>query len=237
MTMLTAKKVALVDTPAAVEFIQGTQRDSQKKAWLGDASQFDDPDVKNAINGAHTALAKGAETITALTSDATRSEPEKHAVGAEVSSRTVAALEQTQTTLASIAKRQADSAAEALANAFPLQPGNAFLYDRWIGFVRDEAKNGDGGYGNITAAVTKYADAATVIMRLPPPLLGIPEAQHDRWKAAAIAKHAPHVNDTADKATAIRDLAAKYTRVIGMVKTNFHNAAIAAQMATRVRLA
>lgn len=226
----------MVKTEAAETFILGTRRPSQLKAWLGDASQFDDPNAKNAINAATEALTKGAETISALTGDVTRSEPERHAVGAEVSARTVAALEQAQATLKGRADALANETANALANAFPLQPGNAFLYDRWIGFIRDEAKNGDGGYGNITAAVTKYGDAATVIMRLPPPLLGIPEAMHDRWKTAAIAKHAPHVNDTADKATAIRDLAAKYTRIAAMVKTNFHSPVIAGQMATRVRL-
>lgn len=240
MTMLTPKKVALVDTPAAEQFVQGTQRPSQLKAWLGDPSSpsFEhDNDVRNAITAAHTALTKGSETITALCADVTRSPAELHAVGAEVSSRTIAALEQAQSTLARNANAYEKAGVEALNSAFALKPDDKFMHEQWIGFVHREAANPDGGYGRISEALAKHRGLANVIMSLPAELLNVAPAQLDRWKIAAITKWEPGIQASLQTAEDIRDVASRYVRVIGMVRTNFHNPAIAAQMATRVRLA
>lgn len=231
--------IALVNTPAATEFILGTRRPTQVKAWLGDPSNpsFElDGDIRNEITAAHTALAKGAETITALTGDMTRSEPEKHAVGAEVSARTVAALETAKDALVRNANAYEAAGKEALASAFALKPDDRFIHEQWLGFVHREAANADGGYGNISAALAKHRDLANVIMKLPPELLNVAPTQLDRWRVAAITKWEPSAQASLQMAEDIRDVADRYVRVIGMVKTNFANPAIAAKVATRVRL-
>lgn len=232
-----APNVALVNTEAAVSLIQGTQRDSQLKAWLGDPSQFEHiTEVSAAIISAHSALRSGADTITALTGDATRSEPERHAVGGEVSARTVAKLEAAQDTLTRHAAAYQAAGEEALRSKFALKPDDRFMHEQWMAFIHREAANKDGGYSNITAALAKHRDLANVIMKLPAELLNVAPAQLDRWKVAAITKWEPGIQDSLQMAEDIREVASRYSRVIGMVKTNFHSKGIAAKVATRVRL-
>lgn len=231
-----APNIALVNTEAAVSLIQGAGRDSQTKAWLGDPSQFEhDTEVSGAIMSAHSALRSGADTITALTGDATRSEPERHAVGGEVSARTVAKLEEVQRKLTANANAYAKSASDALAERFVLRPENNWLYDKWVGFVRENV-GVEGGYGTIRETMLAHRDLATLMVKMPTPLLGIPERQHQDWRVKAVEKYEPEIQAGFQMAEDIRDVASRYTRMIGMVRLNFHSSAIAAKVATRVKL-
>lgn len=231
-----APNIALVQTEAAVSLIQGTQRDSQMKAWLGDPSQFEhDTEVSAVIIGAHSTLRSGAETITALTSDATRSDPERHAVGGEVSARTVAKLEEAQRTLTARAKSYAKAANDALTERFALKAEDGWINDKWLGLVRDEAGK-EGGYGVIGELISQHRDLATLMVKMPTPLLGIPERQHTAWKVKAVSKWEPEIQAGLQMAEDIHDVASRYTRVIGMTRLNFHTPAIAAKVATRVKL-
>ena len=231
-----APNIALVNTEAAVSLIQGTQRDSQMKAWLGDPSQFDhDTEVSAAIIGAHSALCSGGETITALTGDATRSEPERHAVGGEVSARTVAKLEEVQRTLTVKARAYAKAANDALAERFTLKTEDGWTNDKWLALVRDEASK-EGGYGKISDLISKHRDLATLIIKMPTPLLGIPERQHTTWKVKVVSKWEPEIQAGLQMAEDIHHVASRYTRIMGMVRLNFHSPVIAAEVATRVKL-
>ncbi|MFN3846525.1 MAG: hypothetical protein ACK4RZ_12005 [Paracoccaceae bacterium] len=209
------------------------------RAWLGDPSSpsFEhDNDVKNAIIGAHTALRSGATKITALTGDMTRSEPERHHVGGQVSAQTVAALESAQATLKSRANAYEATAKEALRDRFAMKADDKWVYDRWAGFVEREAKNPDGGYANVSAAIGKHRDLAVVMMKLPPELLGVPSEQHVRWQTAAVEKWEPEIGDGFQMAQTIRDVADRYVRITAMVKLNFHSPVIASRMKTRVAI-
>lgn len=207
------------------------------KAWLGDPSQFEhDTEVSSAIISAHSALRSGAETITALTGDATRSEPERHAVGGEVSARTVAKLEEVERKLTANANAYTASANEALKERFALKPEDGWMNDKWVGFIREQA-GVEGGYAKIGEAMLKHRELATLIIKMPAELLGIPERQLQTWRVKAVEKFEPEIQSAAQLGEDIRDIAGRYKRMVGMVKLNFHSPVIAAKVATRVRLA
>ncbi len=234
---MTAPNIALVNTEAATEFVMGIQRDTQLTAWLGSVERFQqDAEVSGAIISARTALRNGGAKITELTGDLTRSEPERHHVGAEVSARTVTALENARSKLLQHASAYEGSAIEAMKERFTLRSEDNWIYDKWLGFVHGEARNTDGGYANIREHMLKHRDLATLMVKMPTPLLGIPESQHEDWKLKAVEKWEPEIQDAAQMGADIRDLASRYPRVIGMVKTNFHSPVIASRMKTRVSL-
>lgn len=229
--------IALVKTDAAVEFILATERPSQVKAWLGDPSQFEaDAEASTAITNAHGALRSGATKIRALTEDATRpSDPERHAAGAKVSAETVAVLERAQATLKSRANAYAAAADEALKTRFALKAEAAWTNDKWLGFIRETYGKEDGP-ATIRETMLQHRDLATLIVKMPTPLLGIPERQHHEWRVRAIEKFEPEIQVAAQMGADIRDIADRYVRVVGLVRLNFHSPAIAAKVATRVAI-
>lgn len=233
---MTAPNIALVQTEAATEFVLGIQRDSQVNAWLGEVEQFpQDQEARGAIISAHTALRNGGATITELTGDLTRSEPERHHVGAEVSARTVASLENSRAVLTRIAEAYESTAVDAIKERFALKSDDNWIYDKWLGFVRESYGKEDGP-ATIRETMLAHRDVATLIVKLPSPLLGIPERQHNDWKLKAIEKWEPDIQAAAQMGADIREVASRYPRVIGMVKSNFHSPVIASRMKTRVSL-
>ena len=160
---------ALSNMPeAATDFIMGIERPVQRQAWVGNPEPFkDDNAVYNAIQAGHEALINGAETIKALTADQTRSEPERHAAGGEVSAKTVAKLEESQRILQAQANGYQAVGDEALNAAFPMKDGDKWLYDRWLSYVEREAKNQSAGFGNITKAALANRELSTVLMKMP----------------------------------------------------------------------
>ncbi|QYU68863.1 hypothetical protein J4558_01550 [Leptolyngbya sp. 15MV] len=233
---MTAPNIALVNTEAATEFVMGIQRDTQLTAWLGSVERFQqDAEVSGAIISARTALRNGGAKITELTGDLTRSEPERHHVGAEVSARTVTALENARSKLMQYANAYEGSALAAVKERFTLRSEDNWIYDKWLGFVRQQYSE-EGGPANIRENMLKHRDLATLFVKMPTPLLGIPEVQHDDWKLKAVEKWEPEIQEAAQMGADIRDLASRYPRVIAMVKTNFHSPVIASRMKTRVSL-
>ena len=109
--------------PAATDFIMGVERPSQLDAWAGKAEPFkDDPVTYNAIQAGREALTNGAAKIRALSSDLTRSEPQRHEAGGVVSAKTAGALEDTQRILNARANAYQAAGDEALREAFPSRP-------------------------------------------------------------------------------------------------------------------
>lgn len=132
-------------------------------------------------------------------------EPERHAVGGEVSARTVAKLEEAERKLTANANAYAKSAADALAERFVLRPENNWLYDKWVGFVRDNVAK-EGGYGTIRETMLQHRDLATLMVKMPTPLLGIPERQHQEWRVKAVEKFEPEIQAGLQMAEDIRDV-------------------------------
>lgn len=220
---------------AATDFVQGIERPTQLTAWAGNAEPFkDDPIVYNAIKGGHEALLKGAATIKALTADLTRNEPQKHEAGGEVSAKTVAKLEETQRILQAQANAYQAGGDEALKEAFAIKGEDKWLYDRWLSFVDREAVNGEGGFTNIRKAMLSNRELATVIMKMPGELLNLPGDFLQTLRVKAVEKYQPNIQEAYQRAEDLRDLAGKFTSLIGRVKLNFHSPLIAKKMATRV---
>jgi len=229
--------IALVKTDAAVSMLQGIERPSQMNAWLGDAEQFQqDQEVRGAVLRAHTALRDGGEKIKLLTLDETRSEPERHYVGGQVSERTVGTLDNTQKVLLRNAAVHHDAAMEALKERFAMRSDDKWLYDRWVGYVEREGSNSDGGYSNIRESMLANRDLAVVLHKVPYQLLGLPVEQVVKWQAKAVERWEPEVQKAFQYAEELRDLAGRYPMVIGMVKLNFHSPVHASKMKTRVSL-
>ena len=170
-----------------------------------------------------------------MTGDATRSEPERHAVGGEVSARTVAKLEEVQRKLTANANAYTKSADAALKERFALKSEDSWLNDKWLGFVREQA-GVEGGYGVIGETMLKHRELATVIIKMPAELLGVPERQLQAWKVKAVSKWEPEIQAAAQMGEDIREVASRYTRIVGMVRLNFHSPGVAAKVATRVKL-
>lgn len=222
---------------AATDFIQGIERPTQLNAWAGNAEPFkDDPIVYNAIMGGHEALLHGAAKIKRLTNDETRSEPERHAAGGELSAKTVAKLEEAHNVLNAQANAYQAGADAALKEAFALKDGDKWLYDRWLSYVEREAKNQDGGFANIRKATLANRELATVLMKMPGELVGLPADFLQTVRVKAVEKFHPEIQDAFQRAEDLRDVAGRYKSLIARVSLNFHNPLIAKKMKTRVEV-
>lgn len=228
--------VALVKTPEAVEFIQHVGLTMQRNVMLGDPAKFNnDNDVFNAINRAHTSLEQGAATISALTRDETRSEPERHHVGAQVSERVVAELEATQHVLNVKADGYTKAAMAAVEAKFTPKTERLFMYDRIASWVERMAKDGaNNGYGQITEAVKTNSDFAMVVMSFPHQLLGLPHTHLMGFRTTAVETWAPESAQGLMNANQLTDLSERIGKTIGRVKASFSSPMIAAKYKTRV---
>ncbi len=222
---------------AATDFIQGIERPTQLNAWTGDAEPFkDDPTVYNAMMAGREALVNGASKIKALTADLTRNEPQKHEAGGEVSAKTVAKIEESQRILQAQANAYQAGGDAALKEAFAIKDGDKWLYDRWLSYVEWEAKNQDGGFANIRKAALANHELATVLMKMPAELLGLPGDFLNTVRTKAVEKFHPEIQEAYQRAEDLRDIAGRYTSLAARVKLNFHNPSVARKMATRVAL-
>lgn len=233
---MTTPGYALSGMPeAATDFIQGIERPTTLTAWAGSAEPFqDDPVCYNAIKASHEALLHGATKIKALTADLTRNEPQKHEAGGEVSAKTVAKLEESHRIIQAQANAYQAGGDAALKEAFVIKDGDKWLCDHWVSFVGREAVNQNGGHANIRKAALAHRELASVIMKMPSELLGLPGDFLQTLRVKAVEKFHPEIQQAWQRAEDLRDVAGKLTSVIGRVKLNFHSPLIARRMATRV---
>lgn len=223
--------------PAATDFIQAIERPSQLDLMAGKADPFkDDPVAYNAIMAGRTALTNGAAKIRALSSDLTRSEPQRHEAGGVVSAKTVEALEETQHVLNARANAYQAVGDEALREAFPVKAEDKWVYDRWLSFLEREVVNEDGGLANIRKATMANASLATVITKMPAELMPLKGEFLTKLKADVIATHHPNIGEAFARAGQMRELAGKYMSLAARVKLNFHSPLHASKMKTRVEV-
>ncbi|GAY21199.1 hypothetical protein SFOMI_1734 [Sphingobium fuliginis] len=192
--------------------------------------------VFNAINAGRTALTNGAAKIRALSSDLTRSEPQRHEAGGVVSAKTVDALEETQRILNARANAYQAAGDEALRDAFPVKAEDTWLHDRWLSFLEREVANQDGGLGNIRKATMANPSLATVIAKMPAELLPVKGDFLARLREEVIDKFHPNIGEAFERAGQMRELAGKYMSLAARVKLNFHSPLHASKMKTRVEV-
>lgn len=103
---------------------------------------------------------------------------------------------------------------------------------RW---VKDEAKNGDGGYRNIREAIDENLAFANVIYNTDWRLLGLPKDQAQDFKERAVKRWAPEALEYIDRALELDRLAAKYPLFSKRVHSSFYSKHELAKMATRFK--
>lgn len=230
---------SLVNTPEANEFVDNAKLETQRNTMLGNLNTFrkdfkDDPEIYNRVSASHQRLERAAETITALASDGSRNEVEKHAAAKKVADDTIAQLENTRQSLLGLSESYMRGVNERLAEVFKLPEGRSAIQSDIARWIRDEAKNGDGGYANISDAITTNSEFAKVLQNYPYQLLGLPHGQHLEFMNKAIKVWSPESLDAIERYNKLRDTAAKYPATIAKVKGSFYNVLKAAKIHQRV---
>lgn len=230
---------SLVNTPEANEFVNNAKLETQRNVMLGNLKHFhkdfkDDPEIYNRVSASHQRLERAADTIGRLTGDESRNEVEKHVAAKKVADETIAQLEITQQSLSNLSEAYMRGANERLEEVFKLPEGKAVIHAEIIRWIKDEAKNGDGGYANIREAVTTDPDFAKVLVNFSYRLLGLPFDHQTEFMTKAIERWSPETSKALERAEKLRDTAAKYPGVIANVKSSFYSQLKAAKIHKRV---
>lgn len=230
---------SLVNTPESNEFVDNAKLETQRNTMLGNLNTFrkdfkNDPEIYNRVSASHQRLERAAETITRLASDGSRNEVEKHVAAKKVADETIAQLEITRQSLLSLSESYMRGVDERLAEVFKLPEGRSAIQSDIARWIRDEAKNGDGGFTNIREAVTSNSEFAKVLYHWPTQLLGLPHDQRLEFVNKAIKVWSPESLDAMERYHKLRDTAAKYPATIAKVKGSFYNVLKAAKIHQRV---
>lgn len=230
---------SLVNTPEANEFVDNAKLETQRNSMLGSLNRFrqdfkDDPEIYNRLSASHQGLHRAAETITRLASDGSRNEVEKHAAAKKVADDTIAQLENTRQSLLGLSESYMRGVDDRLTEVFKLPEGRSAIHSDIARWIRDEAKNGDGGYTNIREAVTSNSEFAKVLYHWPTQLLGLPHDQRLEFVNKAVERWSPESRVAMERYEILRETAAKYPATIAKVKGSFYNVLKAAKIHQRV---
>jgi hypothetical protein len=230
---------SLVNTPEANEFVDNAKLETQRNVMLGNLNRFrkdlkDDPEIYNRVSASHQCLERAAETITRLASDGSRNEVEKHAAAKKVADDTIVQLDNTRQSLIGLSESYMRGVDERLADVFKLPEGRSAIQSDIARWIRDEAKNGDGGYTNIREAVTSNSEFAKVLYHWPTQLLGLPHDQRLEFVNKAIKVWSPECLVAMERSEMLRETAEKYPATIAKVKASFYNVLKAAKIHQRV---
>lgn len=230
---------SLVNTPEANEFVDNAKLETQRNSMLGSLNRFrqdfkDDPEIYNRLSASHQVLHRAAETITQLASDGSRNEVEKHAAAKKVADDTIVQLDNTRQSLLGLSESYMRGVDDRLTEVFKLPEGRSAIHSDIARWIRDEAKNGDGGYTNIREAVTSNSEFAKVLYHWPTQLLGLPHDQRLDFMNRAIKVWSPESLVAMERSEILRDTAAKYPATIAKVKGSFYNVLKAAKIHQRV---
>lgn len=201
---------------------------------MGDPDKFGSgvgPDITNA----HIALRDGVATIAALLNNATRNDVQRHEAAGVVAGRTVEALQKAK---ASIENRAALMFSYGVAQAereFTPRASHASLESEIRAYIREQAKQTDGP-AKVRAAMLENKDVAAVIFHSPGFLVGINAETHSKLRYDATERWVPDAYKRMTDSIALRELAPKFDKAIGSVRSSFYNPTLAAKASTRVRI-
>jgi hypothetical protein len=228
---------SLVTTPEAVEFINNAKLETQRNVMLGDLKNFkSDPEMYNRVSASHSQLARAADTISKLANDNSRTEVEKHVAGKKVAEQTVAQLKVTRDSMLNLSEAYMNGVDAKLTETFKLPEGRSAIHSDIARWIKDEAKNGDNGYGNISKAVTTNSEFAKVLYQWPSELLGLPHEIRVDFINKAVKVWSPETRDAIDRYEMLRRTAAKYQGVIDRVGSSFYSKLKAAKIDKRVAI-
>ncbi|HDQ4464831.1 TPA: hypothetical protein P9G65_005134 [Pseudomonas aeruginosa] len=225
---------SLVQTEAASSFLSLAGTETGRKAFLGAPEKFDSsigPDLTNA----HIALRDGVATVAALLNDATRNDVQRHEVAGVVAGRTVEALQKAKAAIESRAEVLFSDGVAQAEREFTPRASHASLESEIRAYIREQAKQADGP-AKVRAAMLESKDVAAVIFHSPGFLVGINAETHSKLRYDATERWVPDAYKRMTDSIALRELAPKFDKAIGSVRSSFYNPTLAAKASTRVRI-
>lgn len=225
---------SLVDKEYAVNWITTHRTPSQMKASFGDPQDFN-AEAHNSIIRAHNAVGEGLETVERLVRDPTRTEVSKHAVAKEVASKTVSVINQSATSIGSLASTLNARAIEMVGEAFAVDANSGALHSEIRGWIRDTAK-AEGGIAAVRDAMGRNKEVAAVLYHSPDFLLGMSEDMRATLATRGIEKHAPKAFAMLQESQSLSDLSIRYGQLAKSVERSFYNPLLAEQAKLRVEV-
>lgn len=226
-----------VNDPKAVEFVQHLTLDTQLDAMLGNPAHFaNDSDVNGGIVNVRGAARTSADKLKGITGDLTVTEPVRHEYASKIANSLVATVEATHGILVSRSKDYMTAAETIFGDRFKPNPAREGFYLRAADWMKDEAKNQNGGYANIREAVTDDPDFAVAMYNYSWRLLGLPEKDALMFKERAVEKFAPDALAHIETSHQLEKLAKRYPGFIAKVHSSFYSPLELAKLRTRFTL-
>lgn len=94
---------------------------------------------------------------------------------------------------------------ERLDEVFKLPEGRSAIQRNIVRWIRNEAKDGDGGYANIREAVTSNSEFTKVLYHWPTQLLGLPHDQRLDFVSRVIKVWSPKSFDSMERSEILRE--------------------------------
>jgi hypothetical protein len=224
----------LVNTPAAQEFLGLLHTESGLNSILGVPDHADEY-VRPAMLTARFALEGAAKTVTALASDPTRTEVDKHQAAKKVADSVTAKLEAARVALTERADYLTREAMREADRHLGPKVERGALQSEIRSWVREMAKTSD-GLPKIRAAMKASPDAAAVIWHSPSFLAGLPPNIHEELRFEALEASRPDLYAQLSSAASLEHVADKMQRAARRVHSTFYSHAIADQANKRVEV-
>ena len=220
--------------PASAAFCQSLLLETQLSPLLGNHANFaDDPDVSAALVNIRGKAKTAAEKLALITKDLTVTSPVRNHNAFKVATDLTDAAEATQHFLTNRAREYATMADKLVTDKFVPNEKRLFLYDRISSWVAREAKNSDGGYGNISEAITTNSDFAMVMYNFPHQLLDLPFDQFVKFRMKVVDHWVPQAKRALDTSTKLDEIAKRYPAFCERVHKAFYFGPELAKMRTR----
>ena len=223
--------------PVSVEFNSLMETETGRKARLGDPDNADrvNPHIAPYVRAAHSAFVEGHATVTRLGKDETRTAPLKHEAARTVALRTIANVERAQQSIVGIAQDFEADAGDTITRFFAADPARAIIQlevAKWIG---DMAKEKD-GIQRIRTEMKNDPEIVIVLQHSKPYLMGLASDVRDSILEDGYRMHQPDAMRKIDDAVAMRELAAKYSKVTKGIRSSWFNSAVAEMAKSRVEI-
>lgn len=224
----------LIGTPNEVRFLEMAATDAGRKAFLGDAEQYD-TQVGASIINSQIMLRDSIEKIERLVRDETRTEVAKHGAAEQVANGMLQRLADAKAKIEARSKELlAEGEAEADA-AFAPKLERSALDAEIRGWIREQAKTPE-GLPKIRAAMERNSNVAAVVYHSDDFLLNLAPEVHNVMKYEVVARHAPTAYKRMTDSVSLSNLLPNYDKVIGSVRKSFYSAVLASKAKQRVEI-
>ena len=224
----------LVNTPQAVEFVNGMMSRTVLNARLGNIDGI--PGVSDSVNQLKDLMSSTAQKISALAGDASRTLEAQHAAAATLTERVSKEVRKVGEQIAAKGHDLQLEGADLANEAFAPRPGYGHLDAEIRGYLREAVKS-PSGLSEVAEMAKKDAAIAGIIYHSPHYLIGVPKSIHEKWQANAVINHVPKAATMVEQGSTLIELAKKYEGVVRDAYQSFHSPQLAEKYAkTRVEV-